>query len=64
MKENQINEKLASAVSEVERNHPELYTVLSSIAAEFSVAEIDPESGLAEPAAALVGAIDAARVIK
>ena len=47
------------SLSEIEEAHPELYSVIAALAEALSFADIDPESGLAEPAADLVAAFEA-----
>lgn len=47
------------SIAEIEEAHPELYAVIASLAEALSCAVIDPESGLAKPAADLVAAFEA-----
>lgn len=47
---------IAKSICDIEADHPELYALLSHLADVLAVSEIDPESCLAEPAAALVAA--------
>lgn len=47
---------IAGSIHAIEEEHPELYSLIAKLAEEFSVTEIDPESGLAEPASELVAA--------
>ena len=58
MKEDTIA-AIAASIRAIEVEHPALHELLARLAEEFSVAEIDPESGLAEPASELVAAFEA-----
>lgn len=52
-------DSVKKSLSEIEESHPELYAVIATLAEALSFADIDPESGLAEPAADLVSALEA-----
>lgn len=54
-----ITEAVAADVAAIKESHPALYGVLEALADAFASAEVDPDSALATPAAALVSAFDA-----